>query len=526
MSTAAPSHALLSGQSLAGRLVFGPRIGVGTQSETYRAETPDGRHSFAVKVVRAELATDPKFVGRFVREVRIHEQVQSPHVAKIVDYGVFVRTANGLQIDPSAVPPLDTEPEARLRNDNEIVYLVFQWLEGEGLADRLQRTRSLSGAEAAQLALGVLDVLESAHRLGLVHRKVHPSNILVAERTGALFPWLIDFGVVHTLSASHASGPARQPDSEAHYSSPETARSEPASYLMDLWGLGVTLFYALTGKFPHASAPSTALLADIAKNPPRRMAGTDTVQPISAELAGFVDALLEFRPSARLSTAQGARRQLAQCPEAHPQFDGTLPAPRPRAAAIGQARAERLAPPSAEAASAARSAPKGGGSTMAMPAGALDKALAAHATSQDVGTRGSTMRMAPNALEEALAAREAQGASAPQMQGRPVPALPRRGPPAQSPAPPKAEPASAAISNGAQTLRIGAGDIDKALADKAKATQLPSLAVPVRAASQSAVPVAAPPVAAAPSSSGKLVIMAGLILAAVVCLGVAVWLLK
>ena len=137
-----PSHALLSGLNLAGRLTFGPRIGVGTQSEIYRAETPDGRHSFAVKIVRAELATDPKFVGRFVREVRILEKVQSPHVAKIVDYGVFVRTPHGLQLDPTAVPPPEVEPQARLRNDNEIVYLVFQWIDAEALEDRLRRTQT------------------------------------------------------------------------------------------------------------------------------------------------------------------------------------------------------------------------------------------------------------------------------------------------------------------------------------------------------------------------------------------------
>lgn len=520
MSPIPPSHALLSGLNLAGRLTFGPRIGVGTQSEIYRAESPDGRHAFAVKIVRAELATDPKFVGRFVREVRTLEKVQSPHVAKIVDYGVFVRTSSGLQIDHSAVPPVDAEPQSRLRNDNEIVYLVFQWIDAEGLEDRLRRTKSMSGAEVAQLALGVLDVLESAHRVGLVHREVNPSNLLVADRDGALFPWLIDFGVVQTLSADHKGGPARQPESEQHYTSPETARNEAASPLADLWGLGVTLFYALTGKFPHAPAAAARLMADIGKNPPRRLAETDTVQPISAELAAFVDELLEFRPSARLSTAQAARQRLARCPEAHPQFDGTLPTPRPRPVAAAAARSEPLASlralPETESVSGARTAPKGGGSTVAMPAGALEAALADRAATKEVGRGGSTLRMAPNALEDALAARGVGKAAAPlQMPERSVQA------PAPAPVPGRAPSAAVATASAAQTMRMGAGDLEKALAAKASADRLPALTAP---APEASVPAASPPTSAGGSS--KTLIIIGVFVAVAVCAGVAVWLLK
>ena len=503
MPPLSPSHALLSGLNLAGRLTFGPRIAIGTQSEVYRAQSIDGRHSFAVKVVRAELATDPKFVGRFVREVRTLQKVLSPYVAKIVDFGVCVRTATGLELDPSAVPPPDAEPQARLRNDNEIVYVAYQWIDAEALDDRMARTAGLSGVEAVQLAHGVLDVLRSAHQAGLVHREVNPSNLLVADRGGKLHPWLIDFSVVQALSTAPNTAPAHQPEAEAHYTSPETARNESASQLADLWGLGVTLFRALTGRFPQEPAALPRLLADIAKNPPRLLAETDTPRPISAELAAFVDDLLAYRPGARLSTAAAALQRLDACPEADPSFGTTMPAPRPRAAAPSRPSAVQRSA-EAEAPAPARTGPKAGGSTLAMPPDALNAALSALAAAKEPARDavaaakeaprgGSTLKMGPDALRDALAARETAN-SAPSI--APVPARP--------------------AASSAQTLKIGASDLHNALAARENALQAPPLASPA--------PVPPPPEPAPAASRTGLAVAIAVVVA--VGVGVAVWLLK
>ncbi|HTM22215.1 MAG TPA: serine/threonine-protein kinase [Kofleriaceae bacterium] len=199
-------------------------IDSGGYGAVYRAETAIGGEVAAVKVLHEELCATREAVLRFEREVRSIRLIRHPAVIDIRDFGYY----------------LDKRP-----------YFAMELLHGANLRNRVTER----GPLAAEAALAVLEplcaALEAAHKKGVIHRDLKASNVFIADGQEPKRVVLLDFGVAKLLDDT---GPALTLTHHAVGSppcmSPEQIIGDPVDERTDVYGLGLLLFYMLTGALP------------------------------------------------------------------------------------------------------------------------------------------------------------------------------------------------------------------------------------------------------------------------------------
>ncbi|MCW2913309.1 MAG: serine/threonine protein kinase, partial [Actinomycetia bacterium] len=173
--------------------------------------------------------------------------------------------------------------------DGGEIFIVMELVEAPSLQELIERDGPLPSARVAVIGLRMLDVLEEAHRIGVIHRDVKPANVLVLPRDQVK---LSDFGIAHLEGDPTLTATGMMMGSPS-YMAPEQIRGEPASPSADLWGLGVTLYSAVEGAaaFRRDNTPA-AIAAVLAEEPPR---------PQRAEpgLSALLTALLAKHPADR-----------------------------------------------------------------------------------------------------------------------------------------------------------------------------------------------------------------------------------
>ncbi|MFL6136325.1 MAG: serine/threonine-protein kinase [Frankiaceae bacterium] len=191
--------------------------------------------------------------------------------------------------------------------DGGRLWVVMQYVDGRTLKDVLARVRHLSPAVAAHVGLCLLDALVTAHRSGVVHCDVKPSNVLISRQGDVV---LIDFGIASNGGAKCVDDACSIVGSPG-YLAPEVIGGEPATPASDLWSLGATLFACIEGMAPVDPADVLSGTASSALRPVRR----------AGELTGLLLGLLAADPAARwsardarvaLATAQDARATLSR----------------------------------------------------------------------------------------------------------------------------------------------------------------------------------------------------------------------
>ena len=224
---------------------FGPRyhllrrIGGGGIGSVHLAYDHDLERFVAIKRVRPDRAS-PAAVQLFVDEARAASRLR---------HGAIVTVFEILR-----EPPADSSAEALAKAEASAqagAALVLELVDGETLRTRIRRDGPMPPAQAVRLLAEVGRALAYAHAQGVVHRDVKPGNILVAEHGR---PKLSDFGVA---DVDGNDGPFRPgtPVGTAGYAAPEQARGGPTDHRVDIYGLGVTLHEALTGRKPEPGVP-------------------------------------------------------------------------------------------------------------------------------------------------------------------------------------------------------------------------------------------------------------------------------
>ena len=265
------------GDLLRGRFEIGPVVREGGMGAVFRARDREGGAVVAVKTL---LEASPASVERFEREAALLASLRHPAVVAYVDHGVFAG-----------------EP-----------YLVMEWLEGEELTDRLVRG-PLSEEETRAVAVRLAEALGAAHALGVVHRDVKPSNVVLVDNEVARAT-LIDFGV------ALAGGPRRTRTGlvvgTPGYMAPEQARASRAiDARADVYALGCVIFECLTGKPPFTGEHPVAILAKVLLEDAPRLRSIAPSTP--GDLDVLVDRMLakdpEKRPRDGNEVAEALRRE-------------------------------------------------------------------------------------------------------------------------------------------------------------------------------------------------------------------------
>jgi serine/threonine protein kinase len=182
----------------------------------------------AVKVIDREVAEGDVAIARFMREAQAAASLRSPHVVQILDYGT----------------------------DGPYPYMVMELLEGENLADRLDRVSRLTPLETYKVITHVARAIGRAHEAGIIHRDLKPDNIFLVHNEGDEIAKVLDFGVAkidgHALEGTRTRTGSLL--GTPYYMSPEQAQgNKEIDHRSDLWALGVIAFECLTGQRPFSS---------------------------------------------------------------------------------------------------------------------------------------------------------------------------------------------------------------------------------------------------------------------------------
>jgi eukaryotic-like serine/threonine-protein kinase len=218
------------GTLLSGRYRLDAQIGAGGMSTVYRAFDTVLERQVAIKLMHRDIAADADQLERFRREARAVAQLNHPHVVGVIDAG-------------EAPPP---EEQTGFGEPVPMPYIVFEYVEGETLKERIRRLGRLPIPEAVAYAIEIARALQAAHDRRIVHRDVKPQNVLIDDEGTAK---VTDFGIARSLTEEGLTADGRVLGT-TDYVSPEQALGHDVGPQSDLYSLGIVLYEMLTGDVP------------------------------------------------------------------------------------------------------------------------------------------------------------------------------------------------------------------------------------------------------------------------------------
>lgn len=244
------------------------RLGSGGMGRVYLGRSAGGR-TVAVKIVHPHFALDEEFRARFRREVEAARRVGGAWTA----------------------PVLDADPGAR------VPWVATAYAAGPSLSAAVADVGPLPAHTVRALGAGLAEALAAVHELGLVHRDVKPSNVLLTLDG----PLLIDFGIARATDGTASLTSTGVSIGSPGYMSPEQILGKGVTGAADVFSLGAVLAYAATGRPPFPGDSSAALLYKVVHEEPE-------LGLLDGELRGLTAECLAKDPGARPAPAELARR--------------------------------------------------------------------------------------------------------------------------------------------------------------------------------------------------------------------------
>jgi serine/threonine-protein kinase len=231
---------VLEGRILAGRYRLVSQLGRGGMGAVWRAEHLDLGTPAAVKLIDEGFAQAPEALARFRREAQAAASLRSANVVQILDYGI----------------------------DNGTPYIAMELLEGESLADRMERRYKLEPIDCATILYQVSKALSRAHDQGIIHRDLKPDNIFLVRDGDDEIAKVLDFGIAKRTSALQTSADLATRTGSLmgtpYYMSPEQASGRrQVDQRTDIWAFGVIAYECITGRRPFEDNNLGGLLLSI-----------------------------------------------------------------------------------------------------------------------------------------------------------------------------------------------------------------------------------------------------------------------
>ena len=211
-------------------------IAHGGMGTVYRAFDPTLNREVAIKVLKENLARDPKFLNDFLQEARSAAAISHPHIVQVYFVG---------------------EEDAQY-------YLVMELLKGHTLREIIEGTGPMDEERALDLTIDVVEGLRAAYKNKMIHGDIKPANIFITEDTGAK---VLDFGLSKLANVEVAASDGIW--GSPYYISPERVGQKAEDYRSDIYSLGATLFQTLTGHPPfEADTPEELAGKRLNERPP------------------------------------------------------------------------------------------------------------------------------------------------------------------------------------------------------------------------------------------------------------------
>jgi serine/threonine protein kinase len=261
-------------------------VGRGKNGVVYQARHAETQHVVAIKVMAAELAGNKRKLARFLREIHLVSALQSPHVVLALDAGRHA----------------------------DCYFLVTEFIRGRNLLQWIEREQSIPVDWACECVRQAAMGLQHVHDRGLLHRDLKPANLMVTADSVRTTPHvrILDLGLGRFVAAVDDQGDltgAGRTLGTLAYMAPEQIKSgRDANVRSDIYGLGCTLFQALSGHLPFEGLNiEDTIVAKFANEPPGLQGLRADVPPTLADL---VSQMMRREPNERPSRAQDVAEAL------------------------------------------------------------------------------------------------------------------------------------------------------------------------------------------------------------------------
>jgi serine/threonine-protein kinase len=250
-----------------GRYNINDEIGRGAMGVVYSAHDPNLDITLALKVLRKDRLTSESFVRRFMAEARALGRLDHPEIVRVYN----------------------------VDQDGEEVYIAMEFISGEPISSLMKKQQQFSPEAIVDFGARMADALDYAHRKGIIHRDVKPSNI-ICTTDGKLK--ITDFGI------AHIEDPAGVEETQAGeilgtpaYMSPEQVLGRPVDGRSDLFSLGIIMYEMATGTRPFQGQGMNAIFTAITNNTPTSINSIN--QNIPKPLSDAIMKCLNKDPEAR-----------------------------------------------------------------------------------------------------------------------------------------------------------------------------------------------------------------------------------
>jgi serine/threonine protein kinase len=259
-------------------------LGHGSMGVTYKAFDTNLYCYVALKVITASLLDSENAAERFLREARVAARLRHRNVASVFHLG----------------------------KHGDSYFYAMEFIDGETVLSRVKRETQLECVFALDIAQQVACALIAAEEQQLVHRDIKPSNLmLVRESDGEILAKVIDFGLVKSAVAESSGAghlTMRGFVGTPYFASPEQLDRQPEDIRSDIYSLGVTLWYMLTGKPTFMGSMASVIAQHLEKTP-----AFDALAILPTQVVAVLRRMLEKDRSKRIQTPSELRSELKSC---------------------------------------------------------------------------------------------------------------------------------------------------------------------------------------------------------------------
>ncbi|CAN5157512.1 Stk1 family PASTA domain-containing Ser/Thr kinase [soil metagenome] len=312
---------------LGGRYEIGGLLGRGGMADVRVGRDLRLGRTVAVKLLRADLASDPTFHERFRREAQAAASLNHPSIVAVYD------TGESPGVDGQAVP-----------------YIVMEYVEGQTLRDVLRDGRKILPERALDVTADILSALGYSHRAGIVHRDIKPANVMLSQEGKVK---VMDFGIARAIAdSSTAMTQTAAVIGTAQYLSPEQARGETVDARSDIYSTGCVLYELLTGRPPFVGDSPVSVAYQHVREEARPPSQLNP--DVSASVDAVVAKALAKRTEDRYQSAEEMRKDIQRVVAGHHIDAPTVAAP------VAPGLAAAAVAPTQTAAAASGATPPGG----------------------------------------------------------------------------------------------------------------------------------------------------------------------